>query len=261
MRVLFAALFLTTLTAQAACAGAWTLDHGKVQVLTGIISSRASHRFDAHSDLSGKVVFNKLLTRSWMEYGLTDAVTLYWAPEYVLAEEGDGKARVTHFRSTSVEAGTRILLLSRIGMLAVQLSGKSAGAFDMSVSAGGESGSQFELRGLYGRNYKLFGCDAFVDIEAAERWISRPRPDELAIDATLGVWLGKRNLVMLQSFNTISASEAKPPFDYYRLHKLQVSLVQRITRRWSVEGGYFFAVAGQSIVQEQGFVAQIWFQT
>lgn len=260
MRVSSAALLLVMLVSQPACAGAWTLDHGKVHILASLTSSRASDRFDGRSAPSEKVVFNKLLSQSWMEYGLTDAVTVYCAPEYVLADAGDRGTGVTHFRSSSVEAGARVLLLSRIGMLSMQLSGKSAGAFDMSISASGEAGSQFEVRMLYGRSYKLFGQDAFLDIEAAERWISRPRPNELAVDATLGLWLGRRNLVMLQSFNTISGSGAKPPYAYYRLHKLQASLVQRITQHWSIEGGYFFAVAGQNIVREQGFVARIWFQ-
>ncbi len=261
MRTVLAALLVILLGIQAAKAGAWTLDHGKVQVLTGVISSRASQRFDAHSNLSGRIVFNKQLAQTWMEYGLTDAVTLYCAPEYVLANTGTSGADLARFRSSSIESGARVLLFSRIGMLSVQLSGKSAGAFDMSVSASGEAGTQFEARILYGRNYKLFGRDAFIDIEAAERWIAPPRPNELAADVTAGVWVTRNNLVLLQSFNIVSGSGARPPYAFYRLHKLQASLLQRITQRWSVQGGYFFATAGQNIVREEGFIAQIWYRT
>lgn len=260
-RLLLTALLFVAFGFEAAIAGAWTLNRGSLQILSGVTSSRASDRFDVHGSPTGSVIFRKLLAQTWMEYGLTDAVTLYVAPEYVTAESGSDSDGATRYRSSSVEAGARILLLSRVGMLSVQASGKSAGAFDMSVSASGEAGTQFEVRMLYGRSFKLFGHNGFVDVEVAQRWISKPRPNELTVDASAGYWLTKGNLLVLQNFNIVSGSGAKPPYGDYRLHKLQASLVQRLTRRWSVQAGYFFATAGQNIVREQGFVTQIWYRT
>jgi hypothetical protein len=244
----------------AASGGAWTLERGQVQILSGSIMSRAGRRFDDHGEPSQQIVFDKLLLQSRMEYGLSDAVTLFALPEYVRAESGSA-AGVTHSKGTAVEAGLRILLLSRIGMLSLQGSGKTAGAFDMSVSAGGAPGRQWELRLLYGKSFKLMHCDAFVDLEAAQRWIERPRPDERVFDATAGLWLTPGSLLMLQSFNTVAGEGAVPPYQDYRLHKLQASLVQRLTRRWSLQTGYFFAPGGRNVVQERGFVATVWFQT
>jgi protein XagA len=261
MRAPLAMAILAVMLTEAAGAGAWTLDRGTFAVYSGTVASCATRRFDRSGTTGGSVVFNKLLIQNWMEYGLTDAVTLYVAPEYVFAEAGTTDTSVGRMRSSSVEAGARILLLSRIGMLSLQASAKSAGAFDMSVSASGDAGRQMEVRLQYGRSFKLFGRDAFLDVQAAERWITHPRPNEMAVDASAGFWLAKNDLLLLQSFNVVGDGSGRPPYGYYRQHKLQVSLVQRLTPRWALQSGYFFSPAGQNIVREHGAIATIWFHT
>jgi hypothetical protein len=242
-------------------AGAWTLDSGKVSLFTGMTASTAARRFDDGGSAAKKTIFRKILFQNWTEVGLTDAVTLFAAPEYVLAKSGAQTSGVSSVNSMSVEGGLRILLLSRIGMLSVQGSAKSAGAFDMSTSSSGESGRQFEARLLYGRNFKFLDRYGFFDIEAAERWITRPRPDEFVFDAAVGWWLTPEYLVLVQSFNFITASDATPPYEPYRLHKLQFSLVSPVTKRWSIQSGYFFSIAGRNIVKESGVVTTIWYKT
>jgi hypothetical protein len=241
-------------------AGAWTLDRGQFQVFSGVTASRATRRFDDAASPTQKIVFNKLFIQNWMEYGLTDAVTLFAAPQYVIADSDMTGAGVDHTRAGSVEAGARILLFSRIGMLSVQMSGKTAGAFDMSTSAGGQSGRQIELRLLYGCNFRLLRRDGYLDLQVAERWIKRPRPNEMTIDATAAFWLTHKYLVMFQSFNTIAGTGARPPYEYYRQHKLQASLLRRLGPRWSLQTGAFISPAGRNIVQEQGLVTQLWYR-
>ncbi len=242
-------------------AGAWTLSRNHIEIFSGVITSRATQRFDQHGTPAGKIFFNKLFAQNWMEYGLTDALTVFAAPEYVFAEYDMHHKGVTRERSTSVAAGARLLLSRRIGVLSLQTSLKSSGAFSMPTSAGGEDGLQLELRLLYGWCFKLFERDVFFDAQIGERWSKRPRPNELVIDTTAGFWVTEKHLIMLQSFNMISTGKAKSPYEDYRLHKVQASFVQRITSRWSLQGGYFFALAGQNIVQEQGFMGTIWYRT
>jgi hypothetical protein len=253
------ALATALLTNCEANAGAWTLDHGQVQMISGLTISHASRGYDHESRPSKVVVFEKQFTQNWVEYGLTDAVTLFVAPEYVSAvsDTGGGVLRV---RDASIEGGARILLLSRVGMLSIQCSGKTAGAFDMSVSAGEVSGSQFEFRLLYGRDFKVFGKSAFFDLETAERWIKRPRPNELIIDATAGIRFRKPTLLMLQSFNTISGGGGEPPYKFYRVHKVELSVVEQVTSRWSLQVGAFMSPAGQNVVVESGYLAAVWYR-
>jgi hypothetical protein len=241
-------------------AGAWTLDRGQAQVISGVTFSKASRRFDANSKASQDVVFDKLLVQNTFEYGLTNAVTLYMAPEYVMAQSaGEGQATI-RARSAAVEAGVRILLLTRIGMFSIQGSGKSAGAFDMSVSAYKASGSQAEIRLLYGRNYKFLGLDGFTDLQVAERWIKRPRPNEMTIDATMGLWFTRTTLAMFKSYNIVSGGGGQAPYTFYRMHKLEFSLVQRITSKWSFEIGVFASPLGQNIVAERGVGSALWYR-
>ncbi len=262
MRILPAAAFVLVagFFQQQAWAGAWTLDHGQAQVISGATFSKASRRFDGTGKPSQQVTFDKLLVQNSFEYGLTNAVTLFVAPEYVMAQSaGEGQTTI-HARSAAVEAGIRILLLTRIGMFSIQGSGKSAGAFDMSVSAYKASGSQLELRLLYGRNYKLLGLDGFADLQVAERWIRRPRPNEVAIDATLGLWLTPMTLAMFKSYNIVSGGGVQAPYTFYRMHKLELSVVRRITKRWSFQIGAFTAPLGQNIVAEQGIGTALWYR-
>jgi len=258
-----AAAFAVTLLflSGSAHAGAWTLDRGKVSVFTGMTASTAARRFDNGGSASKKIVFRKLLFQNWTEFGLTDAVTLFAAPDYVMAKSGTPTTGASSVSSMSLEGGVRILLFSRIGMLSVQGSAKSAGAFDMSTSSSGESGRLFEARLLYGRSFKFLKRDGFFDLEAAERWIARPRPDEFAFDATVGWWLTPNYLVLVQSFNFMTAGGVKPPYEPYRLHKLQFSLVQPVTKRWSIQAGYFYSIAGRNIVKETGVVTTLWYKT
>jgi hypothetical protein len=243
-----------------AWAGAWTLDRGQAQVISGVTFSKASRRFDGAGKPSQRVVFDKLLVQNSFEYGLTNAVTLYVAPEFVTAHSaGDGQATI-RARSAAVEAGVRVLLLTRIGMFSIQGSGKSAGAFDMSVSAYKASGSQAELRLLYGRSFKLLGLDGFTDLQVAERWIRRPRPNEMTIDATLGLWLTPKTLAMFKSYNIVSGGGVQAPYTFYRMHKLELSVVRQITGEWSVQIGAFVSPLGQNIVAEQGIGSALWYR-
>jgi len=259
MRLLATAV-LVLLLAQGAWAGAWTLDRGQEQVISGATYSEASRGFDDASKPTQQVKFDKLLAQNSIEYGLTDAVTLFTSTEYVSAQSSGDRQATIRARSAAVEAGARILLLTRIGMFSIQGSGKTAGAFDMSVSANKASGSQVELRLLYGTNYKLFGLDGFVDLQAAERWIRHPRPNEVAIDTTVGLWLTPGTLAMFKSYNIVSGGGGVAPYGFYRMHKLEFSVVQKLTGRWSIQIGAFTSPLGQNIVKEQGFVSALWYR-
>ncbi|GAA0534471.1 hypothetical protein FHS83_003063 [Rhizomicrobium palustre] len=241
-------------------AGAWTLPQGTLKTFNGVTSSSASKRYDTHGVLQGPAVFNKILIQNWIEYGVTDAFTLVVAPQYVIAETGTVDGGRVNVSSFSMEAGGRLLLTQRLGMLSLQASAKSAGAFDMSISASGEGGRQYELRLLNGHGFKLAGHDAFFDIEFARRWIKRPRPDEYVLDMTLGLWVMRNDLIMLQGFSVFSGEGVRRPYEPYRQSKFEISLVHRFSRRLSLQSGYFTTPLGRNTVRETGFVATIWFQ-
>jgi hypothetical protein len=65
---------------------------------------------------------------------------------------------------------------------------------------------------------------------------------------------------MLQNFNIISGGDARPPYGYFRTHKLELSLVRRPSERWALQLGGFISPAGQNSLVEQGVSLSLWTQ-
>ncbi|MEI9886780.1 MAG: hypothetical protein WDN08_09830 [Rhizomicrobium sp.] len=259
MRWTVAALTLL-LGAGGAQAGAWTLKQGHWQIFSTATQSRATASFDAQGRGRVPTKFDKLLVQNTVEYGLTSAITLFATAGYADGNILTPFVPPTKARDTSFEAGTRLSLYAGAGRLSLQTSYKTAGAFDLSTSAGGAAGRQVELRLLYGTGFKLLRRDGFADIQIAQRWIEAPRPNETPLDLTLGLWLTRSLMVMAQSFNTMSAGDAAPPYTPYRTHKLELSVVQKLSRHWSLQTGVFYSPAGRNALVEKGIVLSLWTQ-
>src|SRR4051794_18421355 len=226
------------ISSPAAVAGAWTLPEGDTQIISGVIYSTATESFDG-SGGTVPTVYQKILLQAYAERGLTDDITLVVAPEYAIATEGGPGRPTVHASDFAVKGGLRYLLEDSFGILSVQASYKTAGAFDMSVSANNDSGSEMELRLLYGLNFKLFGRDGYADAEVAQRWISGARPDEVPIDLTVGLHWSSKFTIMAQSFNIIASGNGKPPYRYYRSHKLELGTLQRLWKGVYLESGAY----------------------
>jgi hypothetical protein len=241
----------------AAHAGAWTLPAGDTQIISGAILSSAIESFD---DAGGTVptYYRKLLLQSYAEHGIADNLTLLLAPEYAIATEGGPDRATIHADDFAFKAGLRYLLTDSFGVLSAQGSYKTAGAFDMSVSANRDSGSETELRLLYGLNFKLFHKDAYFDAEIAQRWISGARPDEVPIDLTLGLHWSEKFTFMLQNFNIVASGNGDPPYRYYRSHKLELAILQRLWKGVYLESGAYFSPVGQNALVERGADASLW---
>ena len=255
-----AALMAMTLCVGSAQAGAWTLQRGHWQIFTTSTQSQASSSFDAQGRAVVPTKFDKLLLQNTLEYGLTSAITVFATAAYATGKIQTPFVPLTTARDSSLEAGVRLSLYARHGRLSLQTSYKSAGAFDLSVAAGLASGRQIELRLLYGTSFKLFHRDGFADFQIAQRWIAAPRPNETPIDLTIGLWVTRKLMVMAQSFNTISAGDAAAPYTHYRTHKFELSVVEKLSRHWSMQIGAFYSPAGQNALVEKGISMSLWTQ-
>lgn len=240
-----------------AWAGAWTLPAGDTQIISGAIYSTAAETFD-DSGGATPTYFRKLLLQSYAEHGLMDDLTLVLAPEYAIATETTPKGTLVHASDFAVKGGLRYLLTDSIGIVSAQASYKTAGAFDMSVSANHDSGSEIEFRLLYGKNFTVFGREAYVDAEIAERWIAGARPNETPIDLTLGLHWSDKLTFMAQSFNIIAGGDSRLPYRYYRSHKVEFATLQRLWKGVYLESGAYFSPIGQNSLVERGVDASIW---
>ncbi|HTT97347.1 MAG TPA: hypothetical protein VMF58_04820 [Rhizomicrobium sp.] len=247
--------------AEPACAGAWTQDAHHWQIITSVDFARAFDGYDGKGEAKAPIRFVKLNTRNLVEYGWTGRLTLFAAPEYVVAESVWADKSPVVAKALSIEAGARYRVLDSFGVLSVQASYRSSGAFDLSNSRSVDTASIAEFRVLYGTNFTLWGRNGFGDVELAERDITHPRPNETLLDMTGGLWFGARTMVMLQSFNVVSGGDADPPDTYFRTHKIELSVVRRVSTRWSVQLGAFMSPAGQNSLVEQGFTVGLWLRT
>ena len=239
-------------------AGAWTLQRHHWQVLTVATVTQADALFDGNGRARVPTKFNKELLQNTFEYGLTDRITLFATPAYVVASVQAPATETISAQNTSFEAGTRIGLFRNFGLLSLQGSYKSAGAFDLSVSSNRQPGRQIDVRLLYGRSFKLFDLNGFIDLQAGQRWISQPRPNETPVDLTAGLWLTSRTMLLAQSLNIISAGNGQAPYAYYRSHKVELSVVEKLSEGWSLKLGAFVSPTGQNALDERGISVALW---
>src|SRR5262249_7255046 len=115
-----------------------------------------------------------------------------------------------------------------------------------------------EIRGLYGTNFTLFDRNGYADIEAGYRWIAGTRADEFPIAFSVGLQLGKRDSILLQSFNIVTRDNARPPYGYYRLRKLPYSIIAGVSDRVSIVSGACISPAGQNSLLERGATVAVW---
>jgi hypothetical protein len=239
-------------------AGAWTQDKGAWFAITSFDITHAGKGYDSKGRAEAPVRFDKTYVKSLTEYGLTGRLTLFAVTDYVNASAAWGGNPVVKARDFSFEGGARYRVSDWHGVWSVQASYKTAGPFDLSNSIRPDAARIAELRALYGTPFKLFGRDGFADVQVAQRWITQPRPDETAIDLTAGLWFGENTMAMVQSFNTISGGDADPPYSYFRMHKVELSAVRRLSKRWSLQLGGFVSPAGQNSLVEQGVSLSVW---
>jgi len=267
MREAGLALLLLACGCAQARAGAWTQDKGHWQIISSFDLAGASKGFDAQSRARAPIKFDKRFTKSLLEYGWTDSLTFILAPEYSVAVSTWSKTAPVQALDLGVEGGARLRLSDSFGIVSLQATLKYAGPFDLSHGPIQEfrgvvrgSAASAEIRVLYGTGFKLFGRDGFADLELGQRFRSPPLPNETAFDATAGLWLGTRAMVMAQSFNEVSGGDAEPPYTYFRMHKLELSLVRRLSDRWSLQLGGYISPAGQNSLVEQGLTISLWHQ-
>ncbi|HWA89596.1 MAG TPA: hypothetical protein VG889_06135 [Rhizomicrobium sp.] len=260
-RLAIALLALTT----GAHAGAWTEPKGQWLSIASLDLAGASKGYDAQSNPRAPVKFDKSFSKSLIEYGWSDRLTLFAAPEYSTAVSQWQNGMPVKALDLGIEAGARYRVSDAFGILSAQASLKYAGPYDLShgpiqahdgVARG--AARREELRVLYGTGFTLWGRGGFADIEAAQRFVTSPLPDETVLDATAGLRFGTRTCIMFQSFNVVSGGDGRPPYTYFRTHKLELSVVRDLSARWSLQLGGFVSPAGQNSLVEQGVEIALW---
>jgi hypothetical protein len=259
---LWLALSVLLFSGATAHAGAWTEPKGDWQIISDAILSDADRAYDGQSAGRTPVDFRRALFQTSADYGWNDYLTLFARLETAVAHYRDPYTPAISAVDNAAEIGTRLRLMDDPddGILSLEGSLRTAGAFNFAVSANSlAAGRSAGLRLLYGRNFQWQGLNGFLDFEIGETFLSRPRPNETPIDLTAGLWIDGKTMAMLQSFNLIGAGGGSgDSYPYFRSHKLEVSLVRKLSARYSLQAGAFFSPAGQNALVEQGLCLSLW---
>lgn len=246
----------------AAWAGAWTFPEGTGQWLAMLTAATSTSYFDG-SGLASIPRYNKFEAQALIEYGITDRLTGIFKPEL---QSIDIAAPVDAQRSGLgyTEFGARYgFLQSKDWVVSGQATLLVPGTTDTSNPAAiGYTDVEADLRVLVGHNFTLGSMPAFFDLEVAQRERTAGYPSEFRTDATLGVQVLPRWLLLTQSFNVISEGAGNTAYDggSYEYYKLQLSAVYSLTPTWQLQGGGYVTYAGGNALQENGMIFGVWHQ-
>jgi hypothetical protein len=237
-----------------AAAGAWTEDVDQGQFIATVTGAAADRGFDA-AGTAQPSPSHRLLLQTYTAYGWREGITVFATTESVYARVG----AVTAF-DNGVDAGARLRLwYGDSDIVSAEVSARTAGAYNYSVSNGGDhASSALGARLLYGHGFALDGMNGFVDVQLGQRWITAPRPSEAGLDLTAGLWLDPDWMAMIQSFNLMSEGRPRAPYVSFRQHKIELSAVWRLSQAWSVQAGGFFSPRGRNALNEQGLLLAAW---
>jgi hypothetical protein len=241
-------------------AGAFNQEEGKGQVIVTGMFSTADQGYDVTGKLTAASRFQKTEANALVEYGFTSWLTGIVKPSLIdWRLSGAPSAAYTGLGTTEIGAQAQVYRQGPFAF-AVQAMARIPGAPDSAnLALQGNTRVEEELRALAGYGFQIGSLSSFVNAEVGYRWRDGP-PSEWHGDFTLGVRPAEKIMLMLQSFNTISAPSTSPIFPRNSLSKLQGSVVYDFTKSISGQIGAFESIAGENALKERGVIAAVWYR-
>ncbi len=250
---------VVVLTATFALAGAWPMETGQALVIATSSFSDSNMAFDPQGKLIPVSSWRKFELGFYVEYGLTDALTLIAKP--TLADTASaGPPAGTYRGFQSVEAGARVLL-TRLGDFMISGEGlfKAPGSTDaLNQALIGATAFEAEGRLLGGVSFVLFDHPAFFDGEIAYRARNGGNPGEARLDLTLGWRPFDKVLLLLQDFSAATIGQGSFAYPAEKWSKLQPSIVYDFAPGWSAQVGGFATIAAENARIEHGALVALW---
>ncbi|MGB6536236.1 MAG: hypothetical protein WBF58_09770 [Xanthobacteraceae bacterium] len=244
-------------------AGAWTLPDGTGQWLATLTAASSTSDLQGWQPPTATPRYDKDELSVLIEYGVTDRLTAIVNPGLqhidIAPPTGAERSGLDY-----TEFGARYAILQnadRSWIFSGQATLRIPGTTDTSNPAAvGYTDVETDLRLLLGHSFNLAGRPAFFDLEAAERVRTAGLPSEFRVDATFGVRVLPRWLILAQSYNVVSEGAGNRTYTggSYDYEKLQLSAVYQLTPVWSLQGGGYTTYAGRNALQENGLIFGVW---
>jgi hypothetical protein len=243
-----------------ACAGAWLQPPATGQIIAGPIFAGTTRAFDARGRLIPVPYYKKFELGTYIEYGLTQRLTLVVAPGYDRVRAADPSQNYQGL-GESFFGGRFGLYRDDKTVVSVQ-----AGALTPGPSIANSTGPfnprrsfGVEFRGLIGRNVEIATMEGFIDVQGGYRYYTQNQPGEWRLDLTFGLRPVPRLLWLVQTFSVFSTAGGGG-FVNYSWHKLASSIVLELRPQWSIQFGGFITVAGVNAGRELGPYAALWYR-
>lgn len=235
-----------------ALAGAWPLAPGESQLIVKYERGVADRAFDPDGrlrDMPGERREDYL--SAFYERGLTDRLTL------------QARAGLTRGRDAFVDYQGRGP--TELGLRwAVRRDARTPVSLYLGVIEPGEGrnggfpapdadGPDYEIRALAGRSGTWRDRSVFAEAQVA-RIVRSRLPDETRLDATLGVHLAPRWLLLGQTY----AGRADAETYRSRFQKAELSIVRELGDDWRLQAGWRATIAGREAAADHGPVLALW---
>lgn len=237
-------------------AQAFTQEQGHGRVITSLLWSDSHKGFndDGHSvDIPN---YKKTEVYFLAEYGLTDELTLLLTPSVRdVSVEGGSDSKGLGY--TDVGARYRVGHTGNF-VFSVQGLARFPGKNRRDVLAQvGVTDMEYDLRGQAGYT---FGKGSFAILEGGYRFRAGDPPNAFNLDATLGLRVAPKLLLLASSYNTISDGRGQGVFAPYRYHNVYLSGAYDLSRHVTLQLGASGTVAGRNALRERGLLAGVWYR-
>lgn len=263
---------LLAISWQPASAAAPTLIPGAWQIIATGTFGRATPPAGRRHAGGGSALKDELEVLA--EYGVTDAVTLLFSPRVnAWAERGFHVAGFDAVTASQLARRLDLGASARLGarvrfwrddrnVASVEASAR-AGALMADVSAPAlQRAVEVEARLLWLRSFRLLEHDWFVDLQGGYRhrfiggdaWRRQASTGEILFDATLGLHLTPRVMLLAQNLSVFAVSGAEGASS----HKAQLSLAYRLSKSWTLQAGAMATYAGDRAWREKAVMLGVW---
>lgn len=242
--------------------GAWVMPEGKGQVITNASYYVSKHRFNNNGDKVAQPTYSKWELNPYLEYGMWDHTTI--GANMFLQRANDSANSNYGVGDVEVFARSRLWHNDR-AVISLQPLLKIPGIYENKRSPKiGSEHMDIGLSVLGGMNFETFGFKQYGELEVGARNRFGKPENQYIVNATLGTNLTDDVQVLLQTFNTLRATDpsvatfTQSPNDDYDLSKAQLSAVYTYNERISLQAGGFYHLAGTNVGNGAGALFSVW---
>lgn len=239
-------------------AGAWTQQKGKLYDRLALNWYYADDQFDKsghREDFPANGTFRDYNANNYIEYGLTDRLTLINSLYFKYIEKEDDTTRMTTSGVGDIDLAAKVKLYEgRLGVISTQGLVKIPEAYDRHDPLPlGNGQYDIEVRLLYGRSLYPY-IPGYYNVEAGYRWRFDAPSDEFKYLVEFGMDITKKlygrvkldGILSMDNGDHFDTGGNPTTTNNFDLGKLDVALGYQFTPAWGVEAGYTPYLYGQN---------------